>query len=522
MDHPPSQAGAPAIAPAERPLTVLLAASEVVGFAKTGGLADVAGSLPPALARRGHTCAVILPLYRCTRTGPSVTPTEHRFHIPVGDRVRAGRLWRSTLPHSAVPVYLVEQPELFDRDDRALGLGLYQFSGSDGHKRDYPDNCARFVFFCRAILEAMRLLDFWPDVLHLNDWQTGLVPVYLEELYKQSADASLAYKYRGVRTLFTMHNVGHQGRFLAGDMALTGLPWRLFNHLQLEFYDRLNFLKSGIVFSNLLSTVSPTYAREIQSPTFGEGLHDVLRERRDRLFGIVNGVDYSIWNPATDRHLPASYSLDAIRPGKPLCKAALQRHYGLAVEEGVPLLGMVARLVEQKGIGLLMQVADGLLDSGCQLVILGDGDPHWHRALEDLKRRYARQVGLALGFDEGLAHRIEAGADIFLMPSIYEPSGLNQLYSMAYGTVPVARTTGGLADTVIDCNPQTLAAGTATGFRFDPPWPGAFFDAVGRAVALYRGDPNGWLRLMQNGMRQDWSWDRSAAAYEKLYQRLQI
>ena len=501
-------------------MKVLLAAPEVAGFAKTGGLADVAAALPRALARRGHSCIVVLPLYRCVRTGSIPSPTEHRFAVPVGQRSYEGRLWRATLPHSTVPVYLIEQADFFDRDDRDVGLGLYQFIASDGLKRDYPDNCARFIFFCRAVLESLRLLDFWPNVLHLNDWQTGLIPVYLEEVYKQLPDAGLAEKYRGVRTLFTMHNLKYQGRFPAGDMSLTGLPWRLFNYLQLEFYDRLNFLKGGIVFSSLLSTVSPTYAREIQAPYFGEGLNSVLAERRDRLFGIVNGADYAVWNPATDRHLPAHYSLDAIEPGKPECKAALQQEYGLAVESRTPLLGMVARLVEQKGVGLLTQVAGDFVKSGCQLVLLGEGDPFWQKALEKVREGYPERVGLRVGFDEGLAHRIEAGADIFLMPSIYEPSGLNQLYSMKYGTVPVVRTTGGLADTVTDCTPQALAAGTATGFRFDPPWPGTFRDAVLRAVTMYYEDPASWRRLMESGMRQDWSWDRSAAEYEKLYARL--
>jgi starch synthase len=504
-----------------RPLKILLAASETVGFAKTGGLADVAGSLPRALARHGHTCAVILPLYHCARTGPlPVAPTEHRLLIPVGDRLCEGRLWRGTLPDSEVPVYLIDHPEFFDRDDRSLGLGLYQFTASDGQKRDYPDNCARFVFFCRAVLESLRLLDFWPDVLHANDWQTGLVPVYLEEIYRRHPDLALREKYRNIHTLFTIHNILYQGRFLPGDMALTGLDWRLFNYLQLESYDRLNFLKGGIVFANLVSTVSPTYAREIQTPYFGEGLHGALSERRDRLFGIVNGVDYTRWDPATDPHLTAHYHLDAITPGKELCKAELQRRCDLPVDERAPLLGIVARLVEQKGIGLLTQAAPAFLQWGCQLVVLGDGDPYWHRLLEGLRDRYRRRMCLTLGFDEPLAHLIEAGADMFLMPSLSEPSGLNQLYSMRYGTVPVVRATGGLADTIIDSTPATLAAGTATGFRFDPPWPGAFRDTVGRAVALYRDRPADWLRLMQNGMRQDWSWDRSAAEYEKLYERL--
>jgi starch synthase len=504
-----------------RSFKILLAASEVVGFAKTGGLADVTGSLPRALARLGHQCAVVMPLYRGTRLGRHpITPTEHHFRVWMGARSYEGRFWRSRLPGSDVPVYLVDQPELYDRDDRSLGHGLYQFSATAGHERDYPDNCKRFVFLCRAVLESMPLFDFWPDVLHCNDWQTGLAPVYLEEVYKHHDNLALREKYRQVHTLYTIHNIAYQGRFLAGDMNLTGLPWRLFNHHQLEFYDTLNFLKGGIVFSQLINTVSPTYAREIQTPYFGEGLNNVLSERRDRLFGIVNGVDYSDWNPATDKHLPAHYTPEAVQPGKAACKTALQERFGLPREARTPVLGVVARLVEQKGIGLITQVAPQLLDRGCQLVVLGDGDQNHHDTLLDLQRRYPDRLGLCLGFDEALAHLVEAGADIFLMPSQYEPSGLNQLYSMKYGTPPVVRSTGGLADTVTDCTPETLARGSATGFRFDPPWTGAFSDAVQRALTLYRDDPGGWARLLRNGMTQDWSWERSAAEYEKLYQRL--
>src|SRR5262245_1324872 len=368
------------------PLKVLLAASEVVGFAKTGGLADVTGSLPRALARRGHDCAVLMPLYRCARTGRiPVTPTEHSFRVGLGGRTYDGRLWRATLPASDVPVYLVEQAELYDRDDRMLGLGLYQFSSTGGQKRDYPDNCRRFLFFCRAILEALPLLDLWPDVLHLNDWQTGLAPVYLEEVYKHHEDPALREKYPRGPTPFTIPHIANQGRFPAGEMNLTGLSWKLFNYLQLEFYDTLNFLKGGIVFSHLISTVSPTYAREIQTPYFGEGLHSVLSERRNRLVGIVNGVDYAEWDPATDRHLPANYTPEAIRPGKPACKAALQNRMGLRQDERTPLLGVVARLVEQKGINLIVEAAPGLLDQGCQLVVLGEGDQHYHHALQELQ-----------------------------------------------------------------------------------------------------------------------------------------
>jgi starch synthase len=494
---------------------MLLAASEVVGFGKTGGLADVTGSLPRALARRGHECAIILPLYRCTRAGKiPIVATGHTFTVPIGNRTVAGSLWQSTLPDSNVPVYLVEQPEYFERDDPAKGTGFYQFTLPGGHKRDYPDNCERFIFFCRAVLEAMRLLDYWPEVLHLNDWQTGLVPVYLHEVYRRQAN------YECVRTLFTVHNIAYQGQFWHWDMLLTGLDWRLFNHRQLEFYGQLNFLKAGIVFSDLISTVSPTYAKEIQTPNFGWGLDGVLAERRERLFGIVNGVDYRVWNPAIDPHLPATFDVESVVQRKPICKAALQRRFGLPAEPRAPLLAMIARLVEQKGLDLLGPATESLLQLGAQLVVLGEGDATYHRMLQDLRARFPNRIGVVFAFDESLAHQVEAGADIFLMPSQFEPAGLNQLYSLKYGTVPVVRATGGLADTVVDCTPASLASGTATGFSFLPYTPAALVHAVQRAVEIYRNAPDRWLALMRAGMQQDWSWDRIAEQYEQLYSRL--
>jgi starch synthase len=500
-----------------------LTASEVVGFAKTGGLADVAGTLPPALARRRHDCAVVMPLYRCALGGTApVEPTPYRFRAPVGDRAYEGRVWRSHLPGSDVPLYLIEQPDFFDRDNPALGHGLYQFSHTGGGKRDYPDNCSRFLFFCRAVCEVMRLTDFWPDVLHANDWQTAFAPVFLREVYCKHPDLDLRAKYRKVRLLLTLHNLAYQGSFWHWDMKLTDLDWSLFNPGQLEFYGGLNFLKAGIVYSDLLNTVSPTYAREIQTPYFGCGLQGVLYERRDRLSGIVNGVDTRVWDPARDPHLAAPYSAEEPQAGKSRCKEALQRREGLDVRPDAPLLGVVARLAEQKGIDLIAAAAPALLDAGAQLIVLGDGDPWYRQQLEELRGRYPGRVSLTFGFDEALAHRIEAGADAFLMPSRYEPSGLNQLYSLRYGTLPVVRATGGLADTVTHTTPETLAAGTATGFSFVPQTPEALRDATLRAMALYRERPDDWRRVMATAMRQDWSWDRSAAEYERLYERLAV
>jgi starch synthase len=503
------------------PYKLLLAASEVTGFAKTGGLADVAAALPPALARRGHTCAIILPLYRSAATGRiPLHRTELTFTVPINCRSVPGRLWRATMPGSDVPAYLVEQPHYFERDEPPRGRGLYQFTLPNGEKSDYPDNCERFIFFCRAVLEAMRLLDYWPDVLHLNDWQTGLVPVYLREKYRLRRPPELGARYQKIRTLFTIHNIAYQGHFPPWAMPLARLDWKLFNYLQLEFYDRVNFLKAGLVFSDLLNTVSPNYAKEIQTPYFGWGLQGVLYERRDRLFGIVNGVDYRVWDPATDKRIAVTYDADTVTAGKPKCKAALQEHYGLEVRPRTPLLGMVSRLASQKGLDLLGPAAAGLLRNGTQMVVLGEGESRFHRLLRELRDRYPHQVGVSLAQDENLAHQIEAGADIFLMPSQFEPCGLSQLYSLKYGTVPVVRATGGLADTVVDCTPETLAAGTATGFAFRAYTADAFRETVERALTLYRDQPERWLELMRTGMRQDWSWDHSAAEYEQLFARL--
>ncbi|MFL5341248.1 MAG: glycogen synthase GlgA [Gemmataceae bacterium] len=496
-------------------MRVLLASSEVSGFAKTGGLADVAGALPRALARRGTDAAVIMPLYRACRTSKNaVVPTDIRFDVPLGGRTVPGRLWKGTLPESNVPVWLVEQADYFDRDDPALKRSLYQYTDARGHKRDYDDNGERFLFFSKAVLAALPLLPHWPDVLHANDWQTGLIPVLLRETTPKTSP------YASVRTLFTLHNLAYQGVFPKELLVTAGLPWRLFTWNQLEYFDQLNYLKAGIVFADWLSTVSPSYAREIQTPYFGCGLEGALSERRFRLSGIVNGVDYQDWNPATDRHIAAHYDPNTVTDGKAACKADLQRQLGLPQTGRTPLLGVIARLVEQKGIELLTRCADSLLMQDAQLVVLGEGDPGYQRQLRDLERRHPQRMRATIGFDEVLAHKIEAGADIFLMPSRYEPSGLNQLYSLKYGTPPVVRATGGLADTIVDATEENLNNGTATGFRFAAIAAHALRGATERATWLYRNRPDVWLHLQRIGMSRDWSWDRSAGEYEQVYRQL--
>jgi starch synthase len=495
-------------------LRILVAASEVAGLAKTGGLADVAASLPRALAGRGHQVAVVMPYYGAVRrSGVVVEKTGAALPVPLGGRTLACRLLRTRLPNSDVPVYLVEHPPFFERDD-GPGRGLYQQVMPGGYKADFPDNAERFTFFSRAVLEAVPYLGFTPDVVHANDWQTGLVPVFLNEAYRTKP------AYRDVRSLFTIHNLAYQGMYSPDVMKLTGLPGWLLNPAQLEFHGHLNFLKAGVVFADAVNTVSPTYAREITTPDFGCGLDGLLRGVSHKLSGIVNGCDYADWDPAHDRHIARKYTADTVAAGKAACKADLQKRYGLPQKPDVPVLGMVARLVSQKGIDLVLSAAPGFLDLGCQLVFLGDGDPEYHDELTAFKARHPDKVGVFLGFHEGLAHAVEAGSDLFLMPSRYEPCGLNQIYSLRYGTPPVVRATGGLADTVVNATEENLQAGTATGFAFGEFSARALYETVKWALELYRTRPDDFAQVVRTAMAQDWGWDRSAAEYEALYRKV--
>ena len=496
-------------------LRILLASSEVTGFAKTGGLADVAAALPRALAARGNHVAVVMPFYRTVRTGGhAVEPVGTVLAVPYADRTLACRLFRGTLPNSDVPIFFVDAPQYFDRDDPAEGRGLYQQSMPGGYKADYPDNAERFVFFARAVMEAAASVGFIPDIIHANDWQTGLVPVYLAEQYRQRPG------WGRMRSLFTIHNIAYQGLFPEDVLRLTGLPGWMMNPKQLEFHGHLNLLKAGIVFADAVNTVSPTYAREIQTYEYGCGLDGLLREYTGKLSGIVNGVDYGDWNPATDPYLPEQYCPETVFDKKPASKSALQKRFNLPQEADRPVLGIIARLVSQKGIDIVLSAAPGFLDLGCQIVLLGDGDPEYHHQLKEFAEKHPDRVGVYLGFDEGMAHLIEAGSDLYLMPSRYEPSGLNQLYSLKYGTPPVVRSTGGLADTIVGATQSTLAAETATGFSFDDYSAKALFDTVKWAVTLYRDRPADFRQVVTTAMAQDWSWDRSAAVYEQLYRRL--
>ena len=478
-------------------MRILFVSPEVAPFAKTGGLADVAGALPRALGALGHDVRVVLPLYQMVdRERFGLREVWRSLPIPVAGRSEPATLY--TAEQANVPTYFIRHDGYYDRE------GLYQAAG-----QDYPDNAERFAFFSRAAIECTRALDFPPDVFHVNDWQSGLVPTYL----RTQCQGIDGYDRAGV--LITVHNLGYHGLFGPEVLPTINLGVELFNPFGIEFYGQVNLLKAGLVFSDLINTVSRKYSQEIQTEEFGHGLDGVLRARARDVHGILNGVDYDEWHPSSDPHLAARFSRDALE-GKAACKADLQSRFGLPLRSEVPLLAVISRLTPQKGMDLVVETLDAILSLDTQFVLLGTGDPPLHAAFEALQRRFPRQVGIRLGFDVALSHQIEAGADIFLMPSRYEPCGLNQMYSLAYGTVPLVRATGGLDDTIQPFDPDT---GLGNGFKFAEESPAALLATARRAVALYR-QPVQWRQLVQNAMACDFSWDRSAREYDRLYQEI--
>jgi starch synthase len=485
-------------APSGRDLRVLHVAAEGLPFSKTGGLGDVIGSLPAALAAAGVEVGVAIPTLS---TFPEAAPAPRRTGRRVGGESGPARredLGFEVLEASigGVRYLLLDNPRLFGR------AGLY----TDEDGRDYADNWLRFAAFAAAAAELAAAEGF--DLVHCHDWQAALLPVY------EAARGERTGEVRRFRTLLTVHNMAYQGAFPAAIWPGLGLPDDWFRPEGLEFYDKVNFLKGGLVFADWLTTVSPTYAREILSPEHGAGLEGVLRARRGRLTGILNGVDYSVWDPAVDRFIARRYGPGRLR-GKALCKSALQELLGLDRDPDAPLAGVVSRLVEQKGWELLVAVLPRFLEQGLQLAVLGTGEPRLERALRALARAHPRRAGVRIDFDLELAHRIEAGADIYLMPSRFEPCGLNQMYSLRYGTVPVVRATGGLADTIVDASDPERG----TGYRFDRYSPEAFAQVLARALEGYRHTEE-WRAIQRRGMRQDFSWSVSAAAYLELYLEL--
>ena len=472
-------------------MRILFAASEGLPFSKTGGLADVVEALPRALVEMGHDVAVVLPRYRGTTASALVVPS---LTVPMGKRLRFPAVADGTLVHG-VRYYFIDDPEYFDREK------LY---GND--KGDYPDNPERFTEFARATIEVAKQV--WPpDVIHCHDWQAAMVAVLLRSLY--SSDPLL----RRVPVIFTIHNLGYQGLFPAEVLERIGLPESLFTVRGLEFYKRVNFLKGGLVFADYLTTVSRKYAEEIQTPEYGHGLEGVIRERADRLIGILNGVDYSTWSPESDKFIAAKYSLRDLA-GKRECKKQLLEEFRLPAENlARPLVGMVSRFADQKGFDLIAEAAEEMLQDSLALVALGTGEAKYETLFRELAQRYPARVGVRIGYDNALAHKIEAGADLFLMPSRYEPCGLNQIYSLRYGTVPVVRATGGLDDTIEPFDPRT---GRGTGFKFSAYTGTAMVECLRKALRVYR-DPKAWRTLQTNGMTKDFSWKASAAEYAKLY-----
>jgi starch synthase len=486
--------------PSRERLRILLMSSEATPYAKTGGLADVAGALPRALAALGHDVRLLMPKYRGVeaRAG-ALTLAAGGIRVPLGDRVVEGGLFEGRTP-DGVTVYFLAHDHYYDRE------ALY--GTADG---DYWDNCERFIFFCRGALEAVAALGAggWrPQVIHANDWQTGLVPVYLRTLYREHP------VLRSVGTLFTIHNLAYQGVFWHYDMPMTGLGWDLFTPAGIEFYGRLNFLKGGLVFSDLLTTVSRTYAHEIRTAAFGAGLEGVLEERSHDLHGVVNGIDFEAWNPETDAAIAKRFGPGDLE-GKAICRRALEDEMGLTPGRG-PIIGMVTRLASQKGLDLTLEALPGLLAAGARLVLLGSGEAPLEEAFTDAARVHRGRVAVRIGYSDEIARRIFAGADCFLMPSRYEPCGLSQLIALRYGTVPVVRRTGGLADTVRDAATDRRAG---TGFLFDAFAVDALVEAVGRAVAAH-ADRARWAVIVRNGMAEDFSWGASAREYSSLYRKI--
>jgi starch synthase len=475
-------------------MKILFASPEAVPFAKTGGLADVAGALPKALAAMGHEVHLILPKYRSIdeKRFPAV-PSGMVLKVPVAQRTVVGEVYALDLAPRLRALF-VRQDAYYDRDQ------LYGTPAGD-----FEDNAERFIFFSRAVAETA--LELTPDIIHCNDWQTGLTPVYLKSLYRWSPALARA------ASVFTVHNIGYQGLFWHYDLHLTNLGWEMFTPQGLEYYGKLNLLKGGIVFADAVTTVSRKYMEEIQTPDFGKGLDGVLRDRKKDLYGILNGVDYEEWSPEKDSFIRAKYGPSDLA-GKRACKADLQRECYLDEDPEVPLLGIISRLTDQKGFDILAPIMEDLMGLGLQFVLLGTGDEEYNLLFQKISQKYPRQAGIRIAFDNALAHKIEAGADIFLMPSHYEPCGLNQIYSLRYGTLPVVRATGGLDDTIDDFNPVT---GGGTGFKFLDYTPSCLFQSIQRAVGVFR-DRTTWEKLMLQAMARNFSWGQSAREYEKMYE----
>lgn len=485
-------------------MRILFVTSEAYPLVKTGGLADVSGSLPTALRELGHDVRILIPGYPAvmeklqnSKTIATVSP------LPFVDSVS---LIAGDMPGSGIPVLAIDCPYLYKREG-----GPYL----DASGRDWVDNPLRFGVFSRiaAILSCSQspLSDWIPDIVHCNDWQSGLTPAYLYFMRASGIQNCAS-------SVLSIHNLIFQGNFSSDWVSQLWLPPESYQMHGLEYYGQLSFLKAGIFYADTLTTVSPTYAREIQTEEFGFGMQGLLATRQLDLHGILNGIDMQEWDPARDPHLTHHYDAENL-PGKKAVKQALQQKLGLQQDKAAPLLGVVSRLTEQKGLDMLLEIGETLIQQGCQLAILGSGDARFEAGFRQLAQRYPQQAGVSIGYDETLSHQIMAGADIFIMPSRFEPCGLNQMYGLRYGTPPVVTHTGGLADSVCDTDAQSLEDGSATGFILQAPQPQALLSAISRAVGHYK-QPHVWHQILQNGMRQDLSWGKSAHEYVQVYEKL--
>ena len=488
--------------------SVLFVSSEVYPYAKTGGLADVSSALPQALREFNHDVRVIMPKYGF------IGEKKQKIHIinrtqgldfniggtPTTVNVKSSAILTQ---RTRVQVYLAESDEYFSR------MGLYSDPVTG---KDYPDNDERFMLFSLSVLELCKRLLWKPDIIHCNDWQCGLLPLYLKEAMKKDPF------FKGTKTVFTIHNLAYQGNFPATSYVKTGLPLEYFNPNGVEYFGNMSFMKAGIAFADAVTTVSESYAEEIKTKEFGCGLEGLLTKRKRDVHGILNGIDLLTWDPMKDVNTVRKYDAEKIEL-KEECKKDLCSAMDLPYEEGKPLIGIIARFVDQKGINLLTEIMENILKAGAQIVILGSGEKKYEDFFAKQQKKHPKQIAVYLGFHDNFAHKIEAGSDIFIMPSAYEPCGLNQMYSMRYGTVPVVRRTGGLADTVVDVADATKKK-TATGFVFDNYDAKSFWKALERALTMYKKHPDQWRQLQLNGMARDFSWNNSAYKYAELYEKL--
>ena len=475
---------------------IAFVASECVPFSKTGGLADVVGALPRALAAAGHQISVFTPRYRQTRIREEHTVVQS-ITIPFDDRYRFCSVVEGP-GYPGVRFFFVDYPPFFDRD------GLYGTASGD-----FPDNAERFALFCRAALEASKILGV-PDIFHCHDWQSALVPVLLKTQYSEDP------AFRNAGTVFTIHNMGYQGLFPPEILPLLTLPWDLFTITKMEFFGNVNFLKGALAYSDFVTTVSRRYSQEIQTTEFGFGLDGVLKERSATVTGILNGVDYDEWNPESDKCIAAHYNAEDLT-GKQECKRDLLRTFGLPeADMQIPLVGIVSRFAAQKGFDLIGQIIDRLALEDIHFAVLGNGDRLYEEMFMRLTRRVPEKMGVRIAYDDHIAHKIVAGSDMFLMPSRYEPCGLSQIYSLRYGTVPVVRATGGLDDTIDPWDPRTKKG---TGFKFQEYTGDALMRTIHQAMQVYR-DQNSWQKLMRNGMAKDFSWRVESREYVRVYERV--